>query len=281
MQAERYALPVRHPLYPFVHGIWQVRTAEPYWHQRVLPTGIVDLLFPLEGTLVVTEAHVSDRPKLHGGPFLVGLQSRAVGAEAQGALFMLGLSLRAETSRAILSCPVHEVTNLTIPAGDVLATASELFGRLHDARTFGERCGILLRWLTQIVRTSARLTRVEHACALLCRSTDVAVFDRAAATVGCSSRHLRRTFLDYVGTTPAEYRRLRRFRRALNLMGPAGSLTEVAQSAGYYDQAHLCRDFKEFAALTPGAYRARAGLVPGVLFSTDVRLIQAPTAAIA
>jgi hypothetical protein len=114
-----------------------------------------------------------------------------VGSEAYGELLMLGLSLRVETCRAILSCPVHEVTDLTIPAGDVVEGSDEVFGRLHEAPTFEARCAILLRWVAQIVRTPPQLSRVEHACAVLRRSGDAAVLDRAAAAAGYSGRHLR------------------------------------------------------------------------------------------
>ena len=41
------------------------------------------------------------------------------------------------------------------------------------------------------------------------------------------------------------------------------------------------REFKDFAGLTPSAYRAQAGAIPGILFSPDVRSIQSPDAGLA
>jgi AraC-like DNA-binding protein len=278
MRGEQIVLSPGHPLAAFVQGIWQISVDAPSWRQRVLPRNIVNVLFPLRGTLRVTEAIERGRPSLRQAPFLVGLQSRPIVSEADGGLVLLGLSLRAEASRALLSLPAREVTDLTISADDVLANAGELFARLQEAPGFRDRCGLLLRWVAGLVRTPAPLARVQRACSLLTRPAESTAMDAAAAAVGCSSRHLRRVFLDYVGVTPAEYVQLRRFDRALPLLRRSQSLTEVALDAGYYDQAHFCRDFKEISGLTPGDYRAQAGPVPGVLFSEDVRLIQAPRA---
>ena len=48
-----------------------------------------------------------------------------------------------------------------------------------------------------------------------------------------------------------------RFQRAAGLItGGARSWADVALTCGYYDQAHLNRDFRALAGCTPGAYLA-------------------------
>src|SRR6185436_4402200 len=280
VKAHHWAPPTGHRLHPFVHGIWQLRISEPRWSQRVLPRGIVDVIFPLEGRLEVTEAQTSKRPVVQRTPFLVGLQTGAVVSATNGDLLLVGLSLKAETSRAILALPAHELSDLTVPAADVIPEATALFARLQDVPMFRDRCEILVDWLNRTICTPERLACIEHVCAIIGRSADLASIDRAAGAVGYTSRHLRRVFREFVGTAPGEYMRLRRFNSALLQMRSPRNLTDIALAAGYYDQAHLCRDFKDLAGLTPSAYRAGAGAVPGILFS-DVRPIQSPEAPLA
>ena len=235
-------------------------------------------MFPLEGQLGGT-ATADDGPVIpliHDAPFLAGLHRRTISTEATGRLTMLGLSLRVETSRAILSLPAHELADVTVPAEAVLPGVLELFDRLHDALTFRDRCDLLMRWLERSIRMPDRLAVIERACGVIGKSADVGAIDHAANTAGYTTRHLRRVFLDFVGAAPGDYLRLRRFNTALRHLRSSQNLTEIALAAGYYDQAHFCREFRDFAGLTPSAYRAHAGAVPGILFSPDVRSIQSP-----
>jgi transcriptional regulator GlxA family with amidase domain len=60
--------------------------------------------------------------------------------------------------------------------------------------------------------------------------------------------------------------RIFRFERAVSLLaGGSHSLGEVAVECGYYDQAHLNRDFREFADASPGAFAQRIVPDGGVL----------------
>ncbi|MGH2912275.1 MAG: helix-turn-helix domain-containing protein [Solirubrobacteraceae bacterium] len=79
-----------------------------------------------------------------------------------------------------------------------------------------------------------------------------------ATELGCSRKHLAARFREHVGLPPKLVARMLRFRHASDLMGTATgrSLAEVAALCGYYDQAHLDRDFRDFAGTTPTAYLA-------------------------
>jgi AraC-like DNA-binding protein len=79
-----------------------------------------------------------------------------------------------------------------------------------------------------------------------------------AAELGCSRKHLAARFREHVGLPPKLVSRMLRFRHASDLLASRADigLAEVAALCGYYDQAHLDRDFRDFAATSPTGYRA-------------------------
>jgi transcriptional regulator GlxA family with amidase domain len=66
-------------------------------------------------------------------------------------------------------------------------------------------------------------------------------------------------FREQIGPSPKTAARLVRFQRAVALLGcdDGQRFAEIAQECGYYDQAHLNREFRELAGATPGAFVAR------------------------
>jgi transcriptional regulator GlxA family with amidase domain len=69
-----------------------------------------------------------------------------------------------------------------------------------------------------------------------------------------SERTLERRFRERVGVSPKMYQRIVRFRRASGkLSGFDGSLMEFAWDMGYYDHAHLAKDFREFGHFLPSS----------------------------
>jgi AraC-like DNA-binding protein len=84
---------------------------------------------------------------------------------------------------------------------------------------------------------------------------------KVAAALDWSHRHFIARFSQAVGLSPKRYARLVRFGRVLLRLErqPEIGLAEIAQDAGYADQAHFNRDFRSFSGLTPGEYRKAGG----------------------
>ena len=78
-----------------------------------------------------------------------------------------------------------------------------------------------------------------------------------ATELGWSPRRLIARFRDGIGLPPKAVARILRFENVVGRLGSGDSLADVAYDAGYYDQAHMNRDFREFAKCTPTEYVAR------------------------
>lgn len=85
---------------------------------------------------------------------------------------------------------------------------------------------------------------------------------QVAAYVGVHPVHLARVFRRYLHCAPGDYLRGRRLERAAAAIGSAASLADAAYTAGFFDQAHLTRSFRDGYGITPGAWRKRLNVSP-------------------
>ena len=84
-----------------------------------------------------------------------------------------------------------------------------------------------------------------------------------AAGVGWSRQHLGQRFRAEFGLSPKLVARVIRFERATRMLRSVPSFVSIAQTAtacGYYDQAHLNRDFIELAGCSPTRWLAEEEL---------------------
>lgn len=77
---------------------------------------------------------------------------------------------------------------------------------------------------------------------------------------GYGERRFATLFSDAVGLTPKAYARVQRLcQAAAELARGDRPIADIAADAGYYDQAHLNRDFRDMIGITPGSYEPVAG----------------------
>jgi AraC-like DNA-binding protein len=95
--------------------------------------------------------------------------------------------------------------------------------------------------------------------AIMKRGGDTRVRDLAAA-LDWSRKHLNERFHQMVGVGPKTVARMARFNHAIQMSNAGDSgWADIAFAAGYADQAHMTREFREFAGTTPGQFARTIG----------------------
>lgn len=166
------------------------------------------------------------------------------------------LELTPPGAYALLAVPLWKVTDTVIDLVDAVGRgADRIVARLADAAGWPERMALLDDALTAWTETGPRpAPQVLRAWYRLRHSRGRIPIERLAAEVGWTRRHLLNQFRMQIGLTPKAAARVIRFQHALHLLhlpGPRRSLADLAQAAGYSDQAHLTREFGSLANATP------------------------------
>ena len=72
---------------------------------------------------------------------------------------------------------------------------------------------------------------------------------------GISERSLERYFKHHIGLSPKFYCRILRFANVFKLIQSDGfNWSDIAYLAGFYDQSHFIKNFKEFTGEEPSNY---------------------------
>jgi AraC-like DNA-binding protein len=137
----------------------------------------------------------------------------------------------------------------------------QLRQRLWEERDWQRRLDRAERFVIERLRRAppadpALLWAYRH---MLASRGDIRVAD-IAGKLDWSRKHLSQRFQSQLGLAPKVIARMIRFRSALAMANCGGKAdwADIAAACGYADQAHLTRDFSEFAGTSPAQWQARA-----------------------
>jgi AraC-like DNA-binding protein len=228
-------------LAPWVECLW--------WHSgesgpsTILPDGRIDVVWS-EQT----------------GARIAGPQTRPLASPVSGRFLVVGARFHPGAGAGALGVPAHELADAHVPLDALDASlAAQLDAALGPAASPARALGALGTLLAGRRGTLASPDLLVRSivCALGAGPARVAELARQAAI---SERQLQRRFHAHVGYAPRTLHRILRFQRALRALDrePAtGGLAQLAAEAGYADQAHLTRETRALAGLTPAQLRAR------------------------
>ncbi len=203
-----------------------------------------------------------DHPEQRYGSFVAALKDTYAITEHDGRLSGIEVNLSPLGAHMLFGVAMHELSSkLVLPLDDVLGVeASELVERLACTPKWSARFAILDRFINERARRARRPSPdVEWAWRRLRATGGLLPVGELARELGCSRRHLIARFREQVGPAPKTAARLVRFQRTVRLLerDDGGRFAEIAQRCGYYDQAHMNREFRELAGAAPGEFVAR------------------------
>jgi AraC-like DNA-binding protein len=185
-----------------------------------------------------------------------GLVDRHEHVEMPGRQSMIDVKLTPLGAYTILGRPLHELAGSIVALEDIFGPEGRrLHARLVDAERWEQRFDALEGFLLARAECGPRPTplaaRAVHC--LRARGGDVRI-GALARELGCSRRYLHARLREEVGVAPKTLARLLRFEAARRrLQGGAQRPAEVAADCGFYDEAHLFREFRALGGTTPTA----------------------------
>jgi AraC-like DNA-binding protein len=245
-----------------------------FTRRRELPSGEVIMIFGFGAKLRTTYPHLPPDRALAHRSFVAGLHDTHCFVETPGAQAGIQLNLTPHGAHLLLGLPMHELTNRVVELDDLLGVEGQLLvEQLRDAPDWGARFELLDEALVRRLDAARPASPdVAWAWGRLVESRGRLSVGQLCEELGCSRKHMLRRFNEQIGLAPKTYARLLRFQRAVHLLGHrdgahwadqreygAGRQMcwgEIAFECGYFDQAHMNRDFRQFAGASPGELTA-------------------------
>lgn len=266
----RLSRPPKAALTPFIDLLWvsdgeAVANPSRTIKELVLPTGATHLVFRLgETPLKIYSAPEDITGQTVGTSVIGGPRARPYIKDITTPEPTVGVLLRPGAAELIFGVPANELAGKHTKIEDIWSPTQlgEIRSRLLETPRLEQRLAVIEDVLM------ARLPRMRGLNPLIIHALDnfrlSVPVGEVARQSGYSHRYFSRIFTEAVGLSPKKYCRVLRFGRILDRIQrePGIGWGDLAYAEGYADQAHMTREFREFAALSPGDYRKAVPSAP-------------------
>ena len=241
------------PLDNFVECFWTLEGDGPtpgVTPERILPDGCIELILNFGERFL---QHTNGRRTLQPRHFLVGQMTGPILISPTGRVELLGIRFHPGGTSSFMRMAMSEVTDQVAELGGVSSELEqELLSVSEELPSLAEKRAAVEAALMRRLLRDAHDRSVMRLASLIVNSAGSISVDQLATDAGISSRQLERRFLRDVGVGPKLLSRILRFQQVFRAVERSDAAwASVAVECGYYDQAHLIRDFNQFAQQTP------------------------------
>lgn len=228
-----------------VQGIWAASVSQTESVEKTLyadaGTGIA---FSLAGDILV------DDKLMPHGVVMLPINTRADRLTMKPGSALAGVRFHPAMGYKVLGRHYEQLTLLT-PDQDQNYQLYDVHAELRQQTSTQQQVDILYKWAHRYLPVSPAPDSLEQALSFI---HDAEALTELSDRTGLSQRQIERLFKARLGMTAKHYQRIIRIRKAIQFIQENKhiSLAGVAQEFGFSDQAHMTREFKNIAKVTPG-----------------------------
>jgi AraC-like DNA-binding protein len=257
-----FHIPAASRLRHYVTVVWEIR-GEQNINEIILPQGIVEIVFnfaaAISGTMPQNQI-LLQAPRC----FIQGIHTHSVHADYIGQHHLFGIRLHPYQIQPLLGVLPSELNNSAIDLTLIKPAFDQLWHQLVELHSFDERIVLLENELPHLSELVSNRTTHLAELFLEGRADIFQTVDGLAQQVCYSTRQLNRVTHNLFGLSAEELTLYKKLVESVKLIhfGKNNSLTDIAYSAGFYDQAHFSRVFKFYTGMTPKEYKKRKSTLP-------------------
>ena len=249
------------PLDRYIDDIYCLSGVPRHCRMNVPPMPSAHLFINLGGPARLWDSDPSVPPAVFTDGWFMGVWTRRFLFEYGTGVRLVGVHFKPLGMSPFIDVPATELRDRWVPADAVWPrSVDRIRNQLGDIAT---ATGIL-RALEDELRArlagapSRGLDLVQHTAQRLETSHGAVPVGALIDAAGVSGTHLATQFKSHVGVTPKRMARIYRFARLILSVDARRPVDwpGLAATAGYFDQAHFSREFKDFTGHTPTEYLA-------------------------
>jgi AraC-like DNA-binding protein len=247
------------PLDRFIDDIYCLTGVPRHRRLNVPPMPSAHLFINLAGPIRLYDSDPAVPPAVFTDGWFMGMWTRRFLIEYQTPVRVVGVHFKPWGISPFIDMPSSELRDRWLPVDAVWERSLD---RMHDRIASATSTGEILQTLedelrSRLVPASTRgLELVGHTAGRLEASWGAVSVGALTDSAGVSGNHLSTQFKAHLGVTPKRVARIYRFARlilSVDALHPV-DWSQLAQAAGYFDQAHFSKEFKNFTGHTPTAY---------------------------
>lgn len=247
------------PLDRFVDDIYCLTGVPRHRRVNVPPMPSAHLFINLAGPVRLYDSDPAVPPAVFTDGWFMGVWTRRFTIEYPTLVRVVGVHFKPWGMSPFVDLPSTELRDRWAPVDAVWRRSLD---RMRDRIAGSTSVGEILQDLEDELRSrlvpapSRGLALVNDTAGRLEASWGGVSVGALADSAGVSGNHLAAQFKSHVGLTPKRVARIYRFARLILSVDARQPVnwSELAQAAGYFDQAHFGKEFKDFTGHTPTEY---------------------------